>query len=508
MFRCTVLLQDLGAGDRLKVLYYNWVDYLDEEGRGGGVTVYQRNVMRAIRAEAETVFLCSGLSYDLRPRPVRWEEVRTGPDEDRGKRFEIINSGTQAPAHHSFGDMSQVDHDETRDVFFDFIESTGPYDVVHFNNLEGLPASVLTLKERWPDTKVIVTLHNYYPICPQVNLWFQERENCGDFDQGRNCTVCLVDKRNPKTLRFSGAVAYRLKQVGIGPGSWIYDRGYRIALRQVAMLGRAAMGVVMLGRRRPVEVTQQDARDRGVAYAQRRARMIDLINTCCDRVLCASEAVRDVASGFGIEPALMHVSYIGTSHVQAWNRTEPKQGVLDAAGTLTICFLGYMRRDKGFYFLLETLEAVPDEMAAKMKIVIAARQGDDDTMGRIAALSGRFADVVHVDGYTHDGLDDILHDVNVGIIPVLWHDNLPQVAIEMHARHLPLITSDLGGAKELGNSRQMTFPAGDQGALIAIFDDLLTGGFDADTYWPGAMAPLGVERHIAELKSHYAGEPT
>ena len=51
----------------MKVLFYNWVDYLDDEKRGGGVTVYQRNVIRALEAveDVETVFLSSGISYDL-----------------------------------------------------------------------------------------------------------------------------------------------------------------------------------------------------------------------------------------------------------------------------------------------------------------------------------------------------------------------------------------------------------------------------------------------------------
>ena len=48
----------------LRVLYYNWVDYLDAEGRGGGVTLYQRNVMTGLkgRADVDAVFLSSGLT--------------------------------------------------------------------------------------------------------------------------------------------------------------------------------------------------------------------------------------------------------------------------------------------------------------------------------------------------------------------------------------------------------------------------------------------------------------
>lgn len=156
----------------MRILYYNWVDYLDEEKRGGGVTIYQRNLLQHLDAEGdvEELFLSAGLSYDLPPKAPRWGQVAHGPQEDRARRYEIINSGTLSPAHHSFGHPQQLRHDATKAAFFDFIDAKGPFDVVHFNNLEGLPAEVLELKSRWPETKVVLSLHNYYPVCPQVNL--------------------------------------------------------------------------------------------------------------------------------------------------------------------------------------------------------------------------------------------------------------------------------------------------------------------------------------------------
>ena len=168
----------------VRVLYVNWVDYLDAEGRGGGVSLYQRNLMAA-RPGPDTVFLAAGTAHDLRPGPPRWEPMRHGPDTDRARRVEIVNSGVMAPAHVSFGDPAQVGHPATEAVFLDFLARQGPFDVVHFNNLEGLPVTVLGLKARFPDTRVVLSLRNYYPVCPQVNLWWREKQNCGDFEGGK-----------------------------------------------------------------------------------------------------------------------------------------------------------------------------------------------------------------------------------------------------------------------------------------------------------------------------------
>ena len=484
----------------MKVLFYNWVDDRDPEGRGGGVSVYQHAVLTSLGTAgwADAAFISSGLSYDLMGGAPRWEPLR---EDGPTRRYELINSGTQSPSHHSFADISQIEHAATRDAFFDFIEKTGPYDVVHFNNLEGLPADVLTLKNRWADTRIVFSLHNYYPVCPQVNLWFKEREICHDFDEGRNCATCLPGPQNGRGQRLSGALAYRFRQIGIKPGGWGYDRGVRGTIRAAGRSVRLIAGLRQAVR--PKAASTDVALDLGGHFAARRDRMIQLINAHCDHVLCVSEAVRKLAVHYGISERLAVTDYIGTRAAQVWTESQPRARMPGSDGTLSVGYLGYMRRDKGFFFLLETLEALPDDIAARVRVVIAARRGDGPTMARIDALKSRLAGVTCLDGYTHAQLDTILADIDVGVVPVLWHDNLPQVAIEMHARHIPLITSDLGGAQELSGCSSMIFPTGDQTALTAIFRRLLEGGVDATDYWANAMIPVDLSSHIAALKTFY-----
>lgn len=489
----------------MKILHYNWVDYLDEEARGGGVTVYQRNIMAALDAApwAEPYFLASGLSYDLKSAPPRWEPVAYGPRKDRDRRFEIINSEVQSPAHHSFGDPAQVDAPMTEAVFLDFVAQTGPYDVIHFNNLEGLPARVLAVKERWPETQIVLSLHNYYPFCPQVNLWFQERESCVDFDAGRACAKCLVDQRPQSLLRMSGAMAYRLKRAGIRPGTWAYDTGFRWAVRSGGRLLRMVRSLRGRTSAEPVQPVAPKAPD-GRAFVARRAAMQTLINAHCDHVLCMSDAVRDLALHYGIRPNLARTSYIGTRQADAWQRTTPAPTILGADGTLTLCFMGYMRRDKGLFFLLDALESLPPAQAARINLIVAARRGDTETMARLSALDDRLAGVEHIDGYSAGDLDDMLARVDVGVIPVLWHDNLPQVALEMHARHIPLLTADMGGAQELSRCPDMTFAAGDVADFHARIAAILSGQVDATAYWAGAMPPVDMATHLAELRRYYS----
>lgn len=494
----------------MKILFYNWVDYLDDEKRGGGVSVYQKNVIHELNAEEERecYFISSGISYDLFNSKPRWERVKHGPTENRRRRFEIVNSGVLSPAHHSFGHEVQLDEEETTVAFFDFIRNKGPFDVVHFNNLEGLPASALKIKEHWPETRVIFSLHNYYPLCPQVNLWFQERENCLDFDSGKKCETCLPHHHDERIVRLANAVAFNLKKRGIRPGSRLFDRGFGPSMRLAGKAVRVSNRLFKKGQKptpkkegsnkllKRIEMSHRK-------YTRRRAQMVKTINTYCDSVLCVSDRVGEVAAKFGIAPALIQTSYIGTRHAERFEHTHPKPSIVKPDGSLTIAYLGYMRRDKGFFFLLEALEALPQKLAERINVVIASRLIDQPTMDRITALSERYASLLFADGYTHEQLDTILEEADLGVIPVLWEDNLPQVAIEMHARHIPLLTSDLGGAQELGNCKNMVFKSGSTTDFAKKIGAILDGKVSTEDYWKNAMAPHSMAEHLDELHKVY-----
>lgn len=478
----------------MKVLYYNWVDYQDPENRGGGVTVYQRNLINAIeQTDIETTFLSAGTAYDLPLRAPYWQPLSV-----QERRYEIVNSGVLAPAHFSFGADAQIAHSETERAFFDFLEQTGPYDVIHFNNLEGIPASVLDLKKQFPQAKVVYTLHNYYPICPQVNLWNAEQQTCDDFEAGARCTNCIKHVHDPRMVRLAGGITKRLMQLHLRTGGAVFDFLFKWSFRVAGRCARA------LSRLRSKETAAIGSSPTAEYFATRRATMTELINNGCDAVLCVSDAVNSIAEQYGISKDLLHTSYIGTPSAQQYTTSVPATRLKAEGSHLTIAYLGYMRRDKGFFFLLDTLEALPDKTLARLHIVVAARSSrEHDAMKRLRALAKRCHTLTHHDGYLHSELSSILAPVDIGVVPVLWHDNLPQVAIEMHARRIPILTADIGGAKELSNTSEFTFKAGDTAALTQKITALLDGELELSRYWDGATAPCTMTQHAQELNSIY-----
>jgi glycosyltransferase involved in cell wall biosynthesis len=511
----------------MRILLYNWVQFDDIESRGGGVRIYEKNLVDFLAgsSEHEIYTMASGLEHDFLDPRIRVEPT-ANVHGSRVKSFTVVNSTVIAPGHHAFGSAHLFDEGEMLEVWHDFLERHGPFDVIQFDSLEGIPFTFLRVHEKFPETRVLLYAHNYYLVCPQVNLWKEERVHCSDYHKGRDCVNCIPNLPNPHEVLRAHQVSRVLRKSKITPNTKGYALAYRIygQLRTgryskisrpllAPLLGPALMrrrkrlqqnraanpGSVGQIAKNPVAPVAPVSLSLSTRFVSRRQRGVNLINNEVDLVLATSHRVLDVLKAHGIDHGKMAVAYAGTRAAERFANAELRKEV-QVQGELTICYLGYMRRDKGFYFLLEALEECPPELQSRIRMVLGAKTADPDTMNRLIALSDRMADVVHFDGYTHAQLETILDGVDVGMIPVQWEDNLPQVATEMVAHGVPLITSHRGGAKELGGDNpSFVFKASDKDALIEIWRQLIEGELQPGDYWASAMNLTTMDDHLNRL---------
>ncbi|MFN7002848.1 MAG: glycosyltransferase [Roseinatronobacter sp.] len=476
----------------MKLLHVAWIDPEDRAGRGGGVRVYLRALVAAQRAcpGVQVTTLGAGLRHDLRRTPPRWQRMRAG-------HYEIVNSACLAPSQAGFASPAQISDAATEAALADFLRLTGPYDVVHFHALEGLPAQALALRAQFPQTRFVLSLHNYHAFCPQVNLWWREQASCTDDHGGRACATCLPVTPQESMIRRVYQIETALTRFGTGPGSWAYRALWRPLLQAGWRLRKAL--------RRPLVPPHASQSGVPPALRTRRKQIVALINTHCDAVLAVSERTRALALAFGLREVT--TCRIGTDHAPRWQETRPRAlpSAVTPARPLRLAYLGYMRRDKGFDFLMAALAALPPEQAACLHLTVAAKRGSAEMMAQMGALRPRLAGLDWQDGYARNDLDHLLAGVDCGIVPPLWEDNLPQVALELHCRHIPLLTSDRGGAQELGGSSDLTFRAGDIASLYALMARLLAGQVDLRTYWDKAHVPQDTASHAQDLITLYRG---
>ena len=533
----------------MRILFYNWVPFDDVEGRSGGVRVYQSNLIRhlARTTKHHIVIVSSGIEHDKFDQTLRFEPT-SNELGDRVASYSFINSPVMAPGHHSFGSRDLFEEGEALSVWHDFLRDQGPFDVVHFDSLEGIPFTWLRVHEVSQGTRVLLYAHNYYSVCPQVNLWKREKRACTDYNEGADCATCLPQPVNPNDILRAHQLSRILRQARIRPGSRSYQLAYAVYARTKGLgvngglysaATRGVLGAADAARRtkgalrklKPSAGASQEARPlpsptlqesdprpadattTAVAeptslklaplFKARREAGVALINREVDRVLATSHRTSEVLASYGIDPNKIEVAYIGTRAADAQDRGL-RRTELRVPGKLSIAYLGYMRRDKGFLALIKALEKASPEFQSRIRLIVAAKQGPEDVMTRLTRLAQKLDDVLHYDGYKHSDLARILADADVGIVPVQWEDNLPQVAIEMVAHGLPIVTSDRGGAQELGGHNQgFVFSAESAESLVSTLESLADGTTPLRAYWDHAMDLWTMDAHSERLMKIY-----
>lgn len=464
-----------------KILIYNWIPF-DNPGKiGGGVTIYCRNLIETIlrqRPDVCVYFLSSGWAYDISKEEcyIRKSDNIFG---ERCRSFEIVNSPVPAPQDMMFQNPEiAFENSSLKNVFREFMDLHGPFSNIHFNNIEGLSLDVFSLKEEYPACRFIYSLHNYVPIC-MTGFYFRRhvQKNCNPVHCADDCGNC-IDRRNFKCLSteiLNRATVNRVDMSHINMISWVHKHGF----------------------------DQLDKQREPEYFVEFTRRATDAINRYMDVVCAVSVRVREIAAANGIKDEKIITSYIGTKVADL----QMKHSTAKVGKYLKVAYLGsdlgYV--EKGYPFLVNALESLSAATAANMDLVLTTTTSGKD--GELKRRLSHFHSLKIIHGYTHRDLPHILQGVNLGIIPVLWEDNLPQVAIEMVAMGVPILCSDAGGASELCDSEKFRFRQGDREDFIRKLSYLERNRKEISQYWDFHHGLTTMKMHFDEIKEIYQLPP-
>lgn len=474
----------------MKILFYYWIQYNDKNSRGGGVQVYLRNVIEGLRNKenVQIYTLSSGTAYNLSGKCY----IERLPDDQNVRRYQVVNSPMLAPSKTSFFDQKIYTTDiRLKRVLLEFINEIGGVDVIHFQSLEGLTLKCLEIKKDLSHVRLILSLHNYQIFCPQVNLWKHNSISCDNFHGGRDCLTCLGTHPETETFKKYYLFDYYLRKMRLER----YSRDlmnkakilYRLISRDKKLKSSIAPGE---------EGIASSAND----FFYMRTQNVKMINRYVDHVLCVSNRVKQIALDMGVDQNIVVTNYIGTKFAakQKFSSAYPFSGKI-----LTIAYMGYMRRDKGFFFLLDALDRLPEDVSKRLAVVIAARFDDMLAVKKINELKTKFADVRLYNGYVHSQILEITRGVHLGIVPVLWEDNLPQVAIEFKAMGIPVLASNRGGASELSGSQYFIFKSGNYQDFKNRLINIIRNPSVFGDYWDKQLPLKDMNSHIYELMGFY-----
>lgn len=460
----------------MKVLYYSWASLTTN--KGGGIVFYIKNIFQYLQDNPqahniEAVYLSSGWYYDNKKKSY----IQHDGNYLGVPCYTIVNSTVLAPNFEAVCQLEALKKDMvTKELFQQFINKYGPFDVIHFQSLEGVSPRVLELKGVFPDTKFIHSIHDYGLVCPNVKLWTSEGENCYTA-KGRTCCKCM---------RFYAApirpltIASRIDKLPYSA------RPVRTIIKAIKKVVRIAY--YKLGLHKKITDNTYDAI---------RKLNIEMINRYSDVELCVSQRVAEIAEHEGVRRDKLCISYIGTKVSEIAMRrcrTNPY------SETFTILYMGYAMKSKGFFVLLEALEQIGME-SKDISLVFASIIPKASILKRIDNLKSRYKSVSIFNGYSHSQFPIIMKDVNLGIVPPQWEDNLPQVSIEMIANGVPVLSSQYGGAHELNTHTSFCFSNKEdlKNKILEIKNDRTL----LQSYWSKSKSLTTMEEHVHFLMEVY-----
>jgi glycosyltransferase involved in cell wall biosynthesis len=497
----------------MRALIYNWVQF-DVAGEGGGVSVYLRQTIPALveRHGWQVTVLSSGRAYDAFNRRCRHRRTRNALEHLGVRSFEIVNSPVKAPAHDSFSLIDTCLDDRTvASAFVAMMQETGPYDIVVLHNVEGISTLTLEWIKQRTGAALVLFLHNYHLVCPQIELLRDFRDHCENDHEGRGCVGCfshVVDARKAKMARavieimdrtrVSGTVAERIVRSTAAHG-YGWTRDVAGSLRDMAR--RKAPGSLAPRWRRSMDAL--DRKSAGIelwsrAFRRWRPENAARVNACADAIITVSDRERDQLAARGIAAALMTTVHPGFDfHVMAAERRRRYEAKTRYDGPLRLGFLGYAIPSKGLELLIEAL-ADAGPWAREMELWIVCRH-DERLHRRLARLGDRLAAIRWIDGYSREELPEILAGIDLGIIPSICFETYSITAYEFTMAGVPVVMSDSVGFEELVDKPDFRFRRGDRAALRDTLQRLVADRRRIAEYWEGADRIPSLDDHLARF---------
>ena len=392
--------------------------------RGGGLISYAEDVMDAQAAAGhEVAYFFGGRRYPLvqRPRIRRWRR--------RGVRMlEVLSSpipvgldrGTRFPER----DLEEPDVER---LFEAALDEQRP-DVLHIQELLGLPSAIIDLAGS-RGVPVVMTLQDYFPLCPTLKLYDSHGQVCMRRDPAAECVICC--RHAPLGTRHiqDMTVAFELQRAGrVLP--WARDPARRTL---TTVLPRMPTGLPIDERAERVE--EPPAAE--AAYRRRREVNLDRLARI-DALVAASTRTTEIYATLGVPRARLRTLHLTAGHVAA---LEPR--VIDSAPRPVrfATLAGAASEEKGCLLLLDAarrLEAIAPGAAYTIDVHGLVNERVRDALERVPAVRIRRR-------YRPAELDSILEEADVGLVPSLWEEVLANAGLEFIAKGVPVVANALGG---------------------------------------------------------------
>jgi glycosyltransferase involved in cell wall biosynthesis len=391
--------------------------------RGGGLISYAEDVMEAQAARGDDIaYFFAGRRYPLmrRPRLHRWHRRGVAMLEIVSSPIPIgLDRGTRVP------DLD-LEEPATERLFAETVAAFTP-DVVHVQELLGVPSSIVDIAHG-AGVPVVMTLQDYFPLCPTLKLFDADGQACMRRDPAPVCVRCCRDAPVGHGHIRDVTLAFELQRAGRA-APWARHAAYRALSR---VLPRMPSGL-------PIdEYTRASDGPPGPVDAYRRRREVNLERLArIDRLVGSSTRTTEIYAELGVPRERLRTVHLSSGHIA---HLRPRHIETPPRPVRFLTLAGAQSAQKGAFVILDAARRLAERPVGDYVLDVHGLVDDRirDELERLPA--------VRLHGpYEHEWLDSMLDDADVGLVPSAWEEVLGHVGLELLAKGVPVVANAVGG---------------------------------------------------------------
>lgn len=420
----------------MKILHVGWGF---RPWRPGGLIAYAEDLMSAQVSKGHDVsYFFSGRHYPILggPRLKRWRR-------DGVAMYEAVNApivfalerGTRYPE----ADLSEPWLERT---FARVLGDLRP-DVVHIQELAGLPSSVLELA-RSAGVPVLMTLQDYFALCSTMRLYDSTGSVCLRREVGEDCVAT-----NAAAPADAGPTIARTLHFELERAKRTVPAVRRVSFARARPLVGAAVAAASrlpLPSRAPAprdiagEGDMLDRAELAAAYQRRRDVNVKRLRDV-DRLVAPSRRVEEIYRLLGVDGANLQTIPLTVSHLEGLR----PRALSEAPRPVTFLTLGACTSaSKGLNLVLDALRRLSGANAeSRFRLLVFGfvDPAAEPELARHPSVSLR--GVIGA-----EDLDAALEEADVGLMSSVWEEAYPFTGLEFLAKGVPLLATPIGGIVE------------------------------------------------------------
>jgi glycosyltransferase involved in cell wall biosynthesis len=357
--------------------------------------------------------------------------------------------------------------------FGQFLNEHQP-DLVHFQAGYLLTGSVLEAAQA-ADVPTVLTLHDYWFLCPRIHLQRPDGSLCGVPDDPAECAWCrLTEKRR-----------YRLPDQATRGAAGYLARGFLSRSPLDRWSGWAARVEVIRERREKLGCALRQV-DVLIAPSHFLKRMF------VQRGGLPPDRIRYLRYGLDSGTPLRSIPH--------YERNPGRRG-------FRVGYLGQIAPHKGVHVLIEAFRSL-DVSDGSCELCIYGDMSRFPRYGeRLRRLAQGDSRIRFEGAIQNQRVPEVLTDLDVLVVPSIWYENSPMTILEAHAAGVPVLASDLGGMAEMVRHGVdgLLFRVGDPQDLAARLWELVENPDLLSRLRAGIPPVWTLEQEFSEMMEIYRG---